>query len=255
MTSAERARRGGRDDALRATRGTRWSRRRCCHSHDRSPPALAFEPATPIDEVELASVRAMPTGISELDRVLGGGFVPGSVTLIGGEPGVGKSTLLTQVAAGDGVRRPRRAVRVGRRVAAAGASARPGVSAHSRPSCGWHPRPSSRTCSRRPTVCSRAWSSSTRSRPCTIRPSVRRPGRRCRCASARTGSCARRSSAISPSCSSATSRRTAASPVHACSSTSSTPCCASTAIAITRCGCCGRRSTGSGRPPSSGCSR
>ena len=61
--------------------------------------ALDFEPATRIGEVELASARAMPSGISELDRVLGGGFVPGSVTLIGGEPGVGKSTLLTQVAA------------------------------------------------------------------------------------------------------------------------------------------------------------
>jgi DNA repair protein RadA/Sms len=63
------------------------------------PATVGFEPATPIAEVELDAVRAMPTGISELDRVLGGGFVPGSVTLIGGEPGVGKSTLLTQVAA------------------------------------------------------------------------------------------------------------------------------------------------------------
>jgi DNA repair protein RadA/Sms len=61
--------------------------------------AVAFERATPIGDVELALVQSMPTGISELDRVLGGGFVPGSVTLIGGEPGVGKSTLLTQVAA------------------------------------------------------------------------------------------------------------------------------------------------------------
>ena len=37
------------------------------------------------------------TGLAELDRVLGGGLVPGSVTLLGGEPGVGKSTLLLQV--------------------------------------------------------------------------------------------------------------------------------------------------------------
>ncbi len=42
---------------------------------------------------------ATPTGIGELDRVLGGGLVPGSVTLIGGEPGIGKSTLLLQMAA------------------------------------------------------------------------------------------------------------------------------------------------------------
>ncbi len=39
----------------------------------------------------------VPTGLDELDRVLGGGLVPGSVTLLGGEPGVGKSTLLLQV--------------------------------------------------------------------------------------------------------------------------------------------------------------
>jgi DNA repair protein RadA/Sms len=41
-----------------------------------------------------------PTGISEMDRVLGGGLVPGSVVLVGGEPGIGKSTLLLQGAAG-----------------------------------------------------------------------------------------------------------------------------------------------------------
>ncbi len=40
-----------------------------------------------------------PTGFAEFDRVLGGGLVPGSVVLLGGDPGVGKSTLLQQVAA------------------------------------------------------------------------------------------------------------------------------------------------------------
>jgi DNA repair protein RadA/Sms len=40
-----------------------------------------------------------PTGIGELDRVLGGGFVPGSVSLLGGEPGIGKSTLVLQLLA------------------------------------------------------------------------------------------------------------------------------------------------------------
>jgi DNA repair protein RadA/Sms len=44
-------------------------------------------------------------GVGELDRVLGGGLVPGSVTLLGGEPGIGKSTLLLQVAAHLGVSR------------------------------------------------------------------------------------------------------------------------------------------------------
>ena len=44
-------------------------------------------------------IDRMPTGLGELDRVTGGGIVPGSALLIGGEPGIGKSTLLLQVAA------------------------------------------------------------------------------------------------------------------------------------------------------------
>ncbi len=44
-------------------------------------------------------IDRMPTGLAELDRVTGGGIVPGSALLIGGEPGIGKSTLLLQVAA------------------------------------------------------------------------------------------------------------------------------------------------------------
>ncbi len=42
----------------------------------------------------------LPTGMAELDRVLGGGLVPGSAVLVGGDPGIGKSTLLLQAAAG-----------------------------------------------------------------------------------------------------------------------------------------------------------
>jgi len=53
----------------------------------------------PIAEVDAAAWVHRPTGIGELDRVLGGGLVPGSVTLVGGEPGVGKSTLLLQALA------------------------------------------------------------------------------------------------------------------------------------------------------------
>jgi DNA repair protein RadA/Sms len=56
-------------------------------------------PPIPIAEVDPSAFTARSTGISELDRVLGGGLVPGSVTLLGGEPGIGKSTLLLQVAA------------------------------------------------------------------------------------------------------------------------------------------------------------
>ena len=48
-------------------------------------------------EVEASDVKRVPTGISEFDRVLGGGIVPGSLTLIGGDPGIGKSTLLLQL--------------------------------------------------------------------------------------------------------------------------------------------------------------
>ncbi len=54
--------------------------------------------AQPIREVPTVLIEPITTGVGELDRVLGGGFVPGSVTLLGGEPGVGKSTLLLQVA-------------------------------------------------------------------------------------------------------------------------------------------------------------
>lgn len=56
-------------------------------------------PARRIADVALDSARSRQTGVSELDRVLGGGLVPGSVVLLAGEPGVGKSTLLLEVAA------------------------------------------------------------------------------------------------------------------------------------------------------------
>jgi DNA repair protein RadA/Sms len=59
-----------------------------------SPSAAAI----PISSVEPDGTRHCPTGIDELDRVLGGGVVPGSVTLLAGDPGVGKSTLLLKVA-------------------------------------------------------------------------------------------------------------------------------------------------------------
>ncbi|MFP4513083.1 MAG: DNA repair protein RadA [Acidimicrobiales bacterium] len=55
--------------------------------------------AQPLGEVDPAEWSAQPTGVDELDRVLSGGLVPGSVTLIGGEPGIGKSTLVLQALA------------------------------------------------------------------------------------------------------------------------------------------------------------
>ncbi len=56
-------------------------------------------PARPIGEVPVEDSRARSSGVPELDRVLGGGLVPGAAILIAGEPGVGKSTLLLEVAA------------------------------------------------------------------------------------------------------------------------------------------------------------
>jgi DNA repair protein RadA/Sms len=56
------------------------------------------EPARPIASYSVTPATARPTGVSELDRVLGGGLVPGAVVLLAGEPGVGKSTLLLDVA-------------------------------------------------------------------------------------------------------------------------------------------------------------
>jgi DNA repair protein RadA/Sms len=62
-------------------------------------PGSVSQNATPIGEVNLESAKARSSGVSELDRVLGGGLVPGAAILLAGEPGVGKSTLLLSVAA------------------------------------------------------------------------------------------------------------------------------------------------------------
>jgi DNA repair protein RadA/Sms len=56
-------------------------------------------PARPIGEVDVEAASSRPTGIGELDRVLGGGLVPGAVVLLAGEPGAGKSTLSLAMAA------------------------------------------------------------------------------------------------------------------------------------------------------------
>lgn len=50
-----------------------------------------------LNEISMEEERRIPAGIGELDRVLGGGIVPGSLTLVGGDPGIGKSTLLLQM--------------------------------------------------------------------------------------------------------------------------------------------------------------
>src|SRR6266516_6764392 len=61
-----------------------------------SPAATAAAPRATLRlvDVEAEEAERIPTGVAELDRVLGGGLVPASLVLVGGEPGVGKSTLL-----------------------------------------------------------------------------------------------------------------------------------------------------------------
>jgi DNA repair protein RadA/Sms len=73
-------------DVLRAARRT-------------GPPGMPGGAAVPIGQVDATAAAARPTGLDELDRVLGGGLVPGAVVLLAGEPGVGKSTLLLEASA------------------------------------------------------------------------------------------------------------------------------------------------------------
>jgi DNA repair protein RadA/Sms len=61
-----------------------------------------------LSEVEAREEERISTGVSEFDRVLGGGLVPGGVVLIGGDPGIGKSTLLLQSLAEMGAHSPKR---------------------------------------------------------------------------------------------------------------------------------------------------
>ncbi|MGL5859909.1 MAG: ATPase domain-containing protein, partial [Phycicoccus sp.] len=65
----------------------------------RTVPASAARPVVPIGEVDASQAEARPTGVPEFDRVLGGGLVAGAFALVAGEPGIGKSTLMLDVAA------------------------------------------------------------------------------------------------------------------------------------------------------------
>ena len=133
-------------------------------------------PARRIGDVALDTARARPTGVSELDRVLGGGLIPGSVVLLAGEPGVGKSTLLLAVAAQAAAARPG-AVRHRRGVRGPGAAARRAHRGRARGAVpGRRVRPG-----RRASGTSRRWTrscwSSTRCRRCPLRtPTARRAG-------------------------------------------------------------------------------
>jgi DNA repair protein RadA/Sms len=70
--------------------------RRGAFAHSQGGPMIASKP-TPITSIETASEPRILTDLKELNRVLGGGVVRGSLVLIGGDPGIGKSTLLLQV--------------------------------------------------------------------------------------------------------------------------------------------------------------
>ena len=72
--------------------------------------SAAPKPLLRLAEVEVEEAERIPTGVPELDRVLGGGLVPASLVLVGGEPGVGKSTLLLTALAS--ISRDRRALLV-----------------------------------------------------------------------------------------------------------------------------------------------
>lgn len=64
-----------------------------------SRPWSAINPPQPLSEIQADQFQRLPVALGELARVLGGGIVPGSVVLVGGDPGIGKSTLLLQMSA------------------------------------------------------------------------------------------------------------------------------------------------------------
>jgi DNA repair protein RadA/Sms len=64
------------------------------HGRNGNPAAAVAAPLVSLAEVEAAEAERLPTGVDELDRVLGGGLVPASLVLVSGDPGIGKSTLL-----------------------------------------------------------------------------------------------------------------------------------------------------------------
>src|SRR5690606_29530182 len=66
------------------------------HATHRFAPLAGASPVRVLADIEAREQSRQPTGIAEFDRVLGGGLVTGAVVLIGGDPGIGKSTLLLQ---------------------------------------------------------------------------------------------------------------------------------------------------------------
>ena len=158
----------------------------------RPDPQLLAQTASrpkPFDAIDTAEDARVASGIDEFDRVLGGGIVPGSLVLIGGEPGIGKSTLLLQVAHLLGRTHGTRALRLGRGVGAPDQAARRAARDRGR-----RPLPDGRDLARadpragrEPEAARR--SSSTRSRPSSRRASRPPPAASARCARWRRSCC------------------------------------------------------------------
>ena len=119
-----------------------------------------------LSNVAVESAPRFPTGLEEFDRVLGGGMVPGSVVLIGGDPGIGKSTLLLQALAQPGAGAPG-PLRLRRGIAQPGRAARRAGSASTARGCRCWPRFRSSGSTPPSSSTGRRWWSSTRSRPCS----------------------------------------------------------------------------------------
>jgi DNA repair protein RadA/Sms len=107
----------------------------------RASAAPVTTPAVPIGQVSVSESVARTSGVPELDRVLGGGLVPGAAILLAGEPGVGKSTLLLEVAAQTARTRSRTLYVTGEESGCAPTA--PGVSTTS---CSSRRRPTSARC-------------------------------------------------------------------------------------------------------------
>ena len=182
-------------------------------------------------DVEAREEPRRPTGIGEFDRVLGGGLVQGAVVLVGGDPGIGKSTLLLQALAMH-VRDAARAVRERRGIARAGRAARAarlGCRCDGAASC-W-PKPARENPGRAGARRSPR-SRSIDSVQTVYRSAAVRARSVARCANARRSWCATPRKPAPPCSWSATSPRRARSPARACSSTWSTRCCISKARRI-----------------------
>ena len=136
----------GRANARPAASGIRWPRKAPSAPGRAANPSkgrlFALEPLTG----EAHEAPRLPSGIAEFDRVTGGGFVRGSVLLMAGDPGIGKSTLLIQAAAAL-ARAGDRAVYISGEEAVAQVRLRAERLALAMPRSSSRPRPRSRTSS------------------------------------------------------------------------------------------------------------